>query len=75
MAFIGSIRAQPGHVAVATGLRHWDCLHDACRRGEATADLVPDAVLVALGTEHGAGVVSFDRDFGRFDCLDWTRPG
>ncbi|MDQ2723362.1 MAG: type II toxin-antitoxin system VapC family toxin [Actinomycetota bacterium] len=72
--FIAAIRAQPGHVGVEPGLRHPELLRDACRRGEATANLLPDAVLVALATEHGAAVASFDRDFARFDGLDWVRP-
>jgi uncharacterized protein len=46
----------------------------ACRRSEASADLVPDAVLAAVALEHGAAVVSFDRDFARFEGVDWIRP-
>ena len=75
LEFIAAIRAQPGHVPVDAGPRHEEHLREACRRGEATADLLPNAVLVALAIEHGAGVVSFDRDFARFDQLEWFRPG
>jgi predicted nucleic acid-binding protein len=31
-----------------------------------TANLVGDAHLAALAVEHGATIVSFDADFGRF---------
>lgn len=72
--FATAVRAQPGHLPAEPGPRHLDCLQEACRRGEATADLVPDAVLAAVALEHGATVVSFDRDFARFDGIDWEQP-
>jgi len=34
-------------------------------------NLVPDAHLAALAIEHGAELVTFDRDFGRFTGLRW----
>ena len=43
---------------------------------EGTAgNLVGDAHLAALALEHGATVVSFDRDFARFEGVRLTRPG
>jgi toxin-antitoxin system PIN domain toxin len=74
MSFIAAIRAQPSHIAVEPGPQHVEFLQDACLRGDATANLMPDAVLVALATEHGAAVASFDRDFARFDGLEWILP-
>lgn len=73
-AFIHSVRAQPGHVAVEPGPRHEEVLQRIVDGGDARGDLVPDAVLAALAIEHGAGVVSFDRDFARFPGLHWTMP-
>jgi predicted nucleic acid-binding protein len=35
---------------------------------------VNEAHLAALAIEHGAEVVSFDRDFGRFPGLRWSLP-
>ena len=72
--FIRAVQAQPGHVAVEAGPRHDRHLHTLCTSGEATGDLIPDAVLAALAVEHGAEVVSFDRDFARFPALRWVRP-
>jgi uncharacterized protein len=72
--FISALRAQPGHIPVEAGTAHLDCLRTVCASGEAAADLVQDAVLAALETEHGAEVVSFDRDFARFPQLHWSRP-
>lgn len=72
--FIDALRAQPGHISVEPGGSHLECLRRTCVEGEATADLMPDAVLAALATEHGGEVVSFDRDFARFPGLRWSRP-
>ena len=33
--------------------------------------ILSDAHLAALAIEHGAEVVTFDRDFGRFKGLQW----
>lgn len=73
--FIQAIRAQPGHISVEPAADHLDCLGRVCQLGEATADLVPDAVFAALAVEHGGELVSFDRDFARFPGLRWSRPG
>jgi toxin-antitoxin system PIN domain toxin len=72
--FMSSVRAQPGHLPVEAGESHLDCLKEVCVNGDASADLMPDSVLAALATEHGAELVSFDRDFARFPGLRWSRP-
>jgi len=38
-------------------------------------DLVPDAVVGAVAVEHGAEVVTLDRDFARFASVRHRRPG
>ena len=73
--FIRAMRSQPGHISVEPGDNHLDCLRSVSERGEATGDLVPDAVLAALAVEHGGELVSFDRDFARFPDLRWSTPG
>ena len=40
----------------------------------ATADLVPDAVIAAIALEHGAVVASMDRA-ARFPSIDSVVPG
>ncbi len=72
--FISAIRAQPGHIQVEPDDSHLDCLRSTCADADASADLLPDAVLAALAVEHGGEVVSFDRDFARFPGLRWSRP-
>lgn len=37
-------------------------------------NLVNDAHLAALALQHGASVVTFDSDFGRFPGVRWERP-
>ncbi len=55
----------PRHLAVLRGL--------LAPIGTA-GNLVSDAHLAALAIEHGAEVISFDRDFGRFPGLRWSLP-
>lgn len=38
-------------------------------------NLVNDAHLAALALEHRCTLVSYDRDFARFEGLSWTTPG
>ncbi len=38
------------------------------------ASLVNDAHLAALAVEHGAAIVSFDRDVNRFPGVRWRLP-
>ena len=43
--------------------------------GSAPGNLVNDAYLAALATEHDAAVVTFDRDFARFPNVTIVVPG
>lgn len=54
-----------GHLALLRGL--------LVRTGTG-GSLVSDAHLAALALEHGATVISFDRDFGRFAGVSWRLP-
>lgn len=57
---------QPAAVAVHPTARHLGLLRGLLAESGAAANLVNDAHLAALALEHGAEIVSFDRDFGRF---------
>jgi toxin-antitoxin system PIN domain toxin len=72
--FIESTRAQPGHVSAEPGPRHLSLLRRLCDEADAAGDLVPDAVLGAIALEHGADVVTLDRDFARFSSVRHLRP-
>lgn len=75
--FVAAVRQQPGY---RTGAGDPDVIEEwarCCRQGQAAADLVPDAYIAACAVRLGATVVTWDRDFRRFDglrLLDPTRP-
>lgn len=48
---------------------HLHLLHRLLERSGSAGNLTNDAHLAALALEHGAAVVSFDRDFARFENL------
>lgn len=73
-AFVDAVIAQPRHLAVEPGPRHLTLVRRLCEEADAVGDLVPDAVIGALAIEHGAAVVTLDRDFARFASVHHLRP-
>jgi predicted nucleic acid-binding protein len=45
-----------------------------CRTADARGNLVADAYLAALAIESGSELITTDRDFARFEGLDWRPP-
>jgi toxin-antitoxin system PIN domain toxin len=74
-AFLDGTCAQPHHLSLQPGPRHLEILRRVCLEANATADLIPDAVIAAIALEHGAVVVSLDRDFARFPSIEFIVPG
>ncbi len=66
---------RPVAVVVEPTARHLPLLLGLLSESGTGGNLVSDAHLAALALEHGAGIVSFDADFGRFAGVRWTRPG
>jgi toxin-antitoxin system PIN domain toxin len=66
---------QPAAVVVHPSKRHLGLLRGLLGTSGTAANLVTDAHLAALALEHGAEVVSFDRDFQRFEGLRLVVPG
>lgn len=64
----------PAAVTVAPTARHLPLLRGLLGRTGTAGNLVGDAHLAALALEHGATVVSYDRDFGRFEGVRTVRP-
>lgn len=62
-------------VVVEPGAGHLDVLASLLATSGVGGNLVADAHLAATAIEHGAELVSFDRDFARFAGLHWTLPG
>lgn len=50
-------------------------LRGLLERAGTGGNLTNDAHLAALALEHGATIVSFDRDFGRFEGVRSRVPG
>lgn len=73
-AYLHALRSQPGHTLLGPGPGHLALLQRLCERLDVSGDLIPDAQLAALATEHACELVSFDRDFARFPDLHWVRP-
>lgn len=74
-AYLKSLRGQPSHVMLAPGPEHLMLIEELCRSADAAGDLVADAQLAAIAVEHAAELVSFDRDFARFEAVRWVQPG
>ena len=74
LAFADALRRPPNAVTLSPGPRHWEVFERVCRDANATGNLVPDAYLAALAIEHGAELVTADRDFARFAGLRWRTP-
>lgn len=54
--------------------RHAELLSEFLALPGVHANLVPDAHLAALATEHGLTLCSADGDFARFPGLHWLNP-
>ncbi len=64
----------PPAITVEPTRRHLPLLHGLLERAGTAGNLVGDAHLAALALEHNATVVSFDRDFARFEGVSLRRP-
>lgn len=64
----------PPAVTLEPSRRHLPLLRGLLEAAGTAGNLVGDAHLAALALEHGATVVSFDRDLGRFEGLRVRRP-
>lgn len=65
---------QPHAVTLEPGPRHLALLAELLSDAGTAGNLVTDAHLAALAIEHGAELVSYDYDFGRFPQLRWAQP-
>lgn len=74
LKFILQIRNKSNAVAIKAGQRHWGIFQDLLLKSNAKGNLVPDAYFAALAIENGCTWVTTDRDFSRFEGLDWRHP-
>lgn len=66
--------AQPPAVIVDPTRRHPGLVAGLLQPVGTAGNLVSDAHLGALALEHGATIVSFDSDFGRFEGVRREKP-
>jgi len=69
-SWLGHPQAQVAH----PGRQHPQILGRLLKSAGTAGNLTTDAHLAALAIEHGASVLSFDRDFARFEGVDWKLP-
>ena len=74
LAIVRSWIRLPGVSVLEPGSRHLDLLSQIVAAGEASGALITDAALAAITIEHGATLISTDRDFARFPQLHWINP-
>ena len=65
---------QPCARLVQPTTRHWVVFRKMLSEGQAEANLVTDAHLAALASEHGCELISTDTDFSRFPGIKWRNP-
>lgn len=64
----------PPAIVIEPTRRHLPLLRGLLAASGTAGNLVSDAHLAALALEQDATVVSFDRDFGRFEGVRWQIP-
>jgi toxin-antitoxin system PIN domain toxin len=74
-AFVDAVTTHPRHLRLEPGAQHLKLLRVICEEGNATGELIPDAVIAAIALEHGGAVASLDRDFARFPSIEHIVPG
>jgi uncharacterized protein len=67
--------AAPAAVVAQPTPRHASVLRGLLRQTGTAGNLTTDAHLAALAVEHGADIVSYDRDFARFAGVRHRLPG
>jgi len=67
--------AAPAAVIAQPTPRHAALLRGLLRDAGTAGNLTTDAHLAALALEHGADIVSYDRDFGRYPGIRHRVPG
>jgi hypothetical protein len=73
LAFASTLLDQPHCQIIQPGPRHWGIFTRLCQSANAYGNLIQDAWLAALAIESGCEWITNDRDYARFDGLQW-RP-
>ena len=74
LRFVQTIRESAGHVVIAPGPGHWPIFTRLVEESGSRGNLIPDAFLAAIAIEAGCTWITTDRDYTRFNGLDWCHP-
>ena len=74
LGFCDDLLGQPHCEIVSPGERHWTIFRELCVKTGTRGPRVSDAWFAALAIEHGCTWITFDRDYTRFDGLEWREP-
>jgi uncharacterized protein len=72
--FTSSLLYHPRCQIIYPGPRHWGIFTRLCRSANARGNLVHDAWFAALAIESGCEWITNDRDYARFEGLNWRAP-
>ena len=64
----------PNTILLQESKNHWQIYRDLLQASEVEGNVTTDAYLAALAISRGATMVSFDKDFNRFEQLRWENP-
>ena len=73
-SFASLLLDQPHCQIIAPGPRHWTIFLKLCKTAKTAGNLIQDAWLAALAIESGCEWITTDRDFARFEGLNWRAP-
>jgi uncharacterized protein len=74
LRFVQTIRDCAECVVIAPGPGHWPIFTRLVRESGCRGNLIPDAFLAAMAIEAGCTWITTDRDYSRFNGLDWRHP-
>jgi len=74
LKYCDALVSQPNARIVIPGDRHWPIFGKLCLHAKATGNLVQDAWNAALAIEAGCEWITTDRDYARFQALNWRSP-
>jgi toxin-antitoxin system PIN domain toxin len=74
LRFCRALLERPNATVITPQERHWDIFERLCRDAKATGNVLQDAWFAALAIETGCEWITMDRDFARFEGLNWRTP-
>ena len=72
--FCDVVMQQPHCQVIQPGPRHWRIFREVSAASRAQGNLAQDAWFAALAIESGCEWITTDRDYARFDGLQWRAP-